>query len=252
MTNVLATIDDTATAEVVLGAAQVLARTLGSEVRVLHVREGDARTAQAVAARARLPLEIVEGDVTSRILEASAAQSVVVVLGARRLRGGRRPGGHVATAIMVASAVPVLVVPPGVQLSGSGRFERLLLPLEGQDEGADGRAEVVHDLAGAGVEVLAVHVFGPASVPRFWDQSGHAPQSWSAEFLSRWCVEPGADLHLRTGDIAASILHVATCEQADLIIVAWSQDLTSDHARVVRDLLGRSEIPMLLTPAGTP
>lgn len=97
--------------------------------------------------------------------------------------------------------------------------------------------------------MAAVHVFQRASAPRFWDQTGHAPRSWSTEFLSRWSVEPDADLHLRSGDIAGSILHVAAREHADLIVVAWSQELASGHARVVHELLDRAEIPVLLTPS---
>lgn len=252
MTCVLAAVDDTAAAAGVIAAAQVLARTLGIDVRGVHVREGEARTGQEVAARAGLPTDIVEGDVAACIHAAVADATVsVAVLGARALQGGRRPAGHIATAMMVEAPVPVLIVPPDVQLPDSGRFERLLLPLEGNDEGAKGRDVIVHDLAGSGVDVIAVHVFRRATAPRFWDQAGHAPESWSAEFLSRWSVEPGADLHLRSGDIAGSILHVAACEEADIIVVAWSQDLASGHARVVQELLGRAEIPVLLTPVRT-
>lgn len=134
MTCVLAAVDDTAAAAGVIDAARVLARTLGTEVRGVHVREGDARTGQDVAARAGLPTDIVEGDVTTCIYAAIADEDVAVaVLGARDLRGGRRPAGHVATAMMVEASVPFLIVPPEVKLPESGRFERLLLPLEGSD-----------------------------------------------------------------------------------------------------------------------
>lgn len=253
MTHVLAAIDDSPAAAGVLGAAQALARTLGTEVRGLHVRAGDARTAEAVAAHAGVAIEVVDGDAATRILDATADPSVaVVVLGARAHRGGHRPGGHVAVALMLGSDASVLMVPPDAQLPESGRFQRLLVPLAGEAENAETRAEIVHDLASVGVDVIAVHVFEPTSTPRFWDQPGHAAQGWATEFLSSWCDEADVDLHLRSGDVAGSILHVAAGEQADVIALSWSQDLAPDRARIVRDLLGRSDIPILLTPTGRP
>lgn len=253
MTHVLAVIDDSPAAADVLGAAQALARTLGTEVRGLHVREGDARTAEAVAAHAGVSVEVVDGDAATRILDAATDPSVaVVVLGARCHPGGHRPGGHVAVALMLGAAAPVLVVPPDAELPESGRFRRLLVPLAGEAEHAEARAAIVHDLVSVGVDVVAVHVFEPASVPRFWDQAGHAPESWATEFRSQWCEEPDVDLHLRSGDVAGSILNVAACEHADVIAVGWSQDLAPDRARIVRELLGRSDIPILLTTTRRP
>jgi nucleotide-binding universal stress UspA family protein len=253
MTHVLAVIDDTPAAADVLSAAQALALTLGTAVHGLHVREGDAGMAEAVAAHAGVSVEVVDGDAVARILQAAADPFVsVIVVGARCHPGGHRPGGHVAVAVMLGAAAPVLVVPPDAKLPDSGRFHRLLVPLAGEAEHAEARAAIVHELVTAGVDVVAVHVFDPASVPRFWDQAGHAPQSWATEFRTKWCEEPDIDLHLRSGDVAGAILHVAAGEHADVIAVGWSQDLAPDRARIVRDLLGRAEIPILLTPTRRP
>ena len=48
------------------------------------------------------------------------------------------------------------------------------------------------------------------------------------------------------GDTGAA--EVATAAGADLIALGWSQDLTPDRAAVVREVLTRSEVPVLLLP----
>lgn len=249
MTVVLAAIDNSAAALAVLRAAEAMARTLGAEPRAVHVHEGEHETAVDVARHAGIPLEVIEGDPVDRIVERSSAPTVTMaVVGARSHRAGRRPSGHVALAVMAQARKPLLVVPPDARLPESGRFERVLLPLEGTPDSTDAVAGEMRTLAHAGADIIVLHVFHPGTTPRFWDQAGHADQSWGTEFLTCWCDQPEAELRLRSGNVAEAILEVATGEAIDLIVLGWSGNMAGDRARVVRDIVGRSEVPVLLTP----
>jgi nucleotide-binding universal stress UspA family protein len=142
-----------------------------------------------------------------------------------------------------------LVVPPDVTVADGARpILRALIPLEGSQESTDAVAASLRDLAAAGVELVGVHVFDATTVPRFWDRPGHTEQTWGAEFLSRWCTEPGVHLHLRRGSPPTTIVDIAGREQVDLIALGWAQDLGPGHAEVVRAVLTHAPTPVLLVP----
>lgn len=249
MTTVLAAIDDGPAAASVLRAAQAMGVTLGTDVRAVHVREGSGDSAETAALRVGVPVRTLGGDPVEAIIAAGADPAVtMVVVGARSQRGGKHPAGHVAEAIMVHTAKPVLVVPPDAVLPSAGRVGRILAPLDGSAEASGAVVGTLRRLADAGVDVVAVHVFRPATIPRFWDHAGHAEQNWTAEFLARSSIAPEVTLHLRTGDVAGTALHLAGDEGVDLIVLGWSQDLHGDRARVVRDIVGHATIPVLLAP----
>jgi nucleotide-binding universal stress UspA family protein len=252
MTVVLAAIDDSPAALPVLRAANAMARTLGAEARAVYVREKNHENVMALARHAGVSIDIVDGDPVDRIVELSTASAVtMVVVGARRHRGGRRPSGHVAFAVMAQARKPILVVPPDARLLTSERFERVLIPLEGTAQSADAVAAELESLGRAGVGIVVLHVFGPGTLPRFWDQASHAGQSWGSEFLARWCDQPGVEVRLRSGEVVAAILEVAAAESSDIIALGWSQYTAGDRARVVRGIVARSDIPVLLTPANS-
>ncbi len=249
MSAILAAIDNSGAALPVLRAAATMARTLHAEARAVHVREGRHGAVAALGLHAGMSIEVLEGDPIDSIVDASADVDVdLVVIGARRHVPGRRALGHVARAIMTQVHKPVLVVPPDLQLLEAAVFQRVLVPLEGTVDSADAVADQLGVLARAGVAITVIHVFHPGTVPRFWDQAGHAHQSWASEFLTHWCAQPAAELLLRSGDVAAAVLKVVAEEAIDLIVLGWSQNMTGDRARVVRDLVSRSEVPVLLAP----
>jgi nucleotide-binding universal stress UspA family protein len=250
MTTVLAAIDDSAAATTVLEAARVVAQLLDADVQALHVTENAKTTATAVAARACVPLRSVVGDPVEGIVGAAAEDDVeLVVVGARGQPGGRRPMGHVALSVVEQVHKPTLVVPPDARLPGPGEAgRRVLVPLNGSRDSADAVALMLRQLAGAGVELVALHVFVPETVPPFWDQAAHAEETWAAEFAATWCAVPGIDVRLRAGAPPSTVLEVAAEEQVDLIALAWSQELVPGRAEVVREVLAHAVIPILLVP----
>ncbi len=251
---IIAALDDSDASDAVLQVAAALAARVDADVVALHAREGaeteaPARLGRLTAAR-RTPLEVADGRVVPVIVDRLSADDVAFgVVGSRGRPDGKLPAGHTAIAVASAVRTPIVVTPPTV---GAVGIRRLLVPLEGTHEGAAAVAEVVGRLAAAGVEVVPLHIFTPATVPSFWDQPHHAAPAWSSGFLTRFGPAAADTLCLRSGDVADAMLEVIGSEAIDLVTLAWSQDLTGGHAPVVRALLARSPVPVLLVPVRAP
>jgi hypothetical protein len=125
---------------------------------------------------------------------------------------------------------------------------RVLLPLDGTAESAAAVAGAVEQFAGAGVDLVVLHVFDAETVPRFWDQAAHAGRAWAEEFLARYCAQPGVRLELRTGVAGEHVLDVAEAERADMIAFGWSQQLDPGRARTIRRAVLDAVVPVMLVP----
>jgi nucleotide-binding universal stress UspA family protein len=248
MTMILAAIDDGTTAPAVLATALKVASMLPASLQAVHVRNDNESAVQAAAATASVPLRVIDGDTVNELVR--AVDRPEVVLGVIGARGGPEGTGlgHVATAVVERAATPVLVVPATPRPDGSRPILRALVPLEGTDESSTAVAAALEQLAAAGVELVAVHVFDEGTVPRFWDSPAHAGDSYRAEFASRWCSRPDVDLHLRRGSAPTAVLDVADTEHADLIALGWAQNLSPGRARLVRAVLAKADVPVLLVP----
>jgi len=145
------------------------------------------------------------------------------------------------------SAKPVVLVPAGAR-DQTPRIRRVLLPLDGTAQSASAVADAAERLARAGAELVVLHVFDAQTVPKFWDQHAHAGQAWGQEFLARYCALPGARLELRSGAAAEHVVEVAGTEQADMITLAWSQQLEPGRALVVRRAVLDAGVPVMLVP----
>ncbi|MFA5883582.1 MAG: universal stress protein [Acidimicrobiia bacterium] len=247
MTTVLAAIDDSNAADTVLATAAALARLTGARVKALHVREDGVERARAVTEAAELSLVEVAGDVVEQIATAAADPDVqVVVVGARRHPEGARPAGHVAFALLRRVRTPLVVVPPDTESPAT--LERVLVPLDGTMRTAR-RAHAVIDLAAtAGLDVIVFHCFDVDRLPMFTDQPQHETRAFEHEFLARYAPDTPARLELRVGTPADEVLAAAQALDVDLVAIAWAQILEPGRARIVRELLARSRVPLLLLP----
>lgn len=251
MSIVLAAIDDSAAAAPVALTATLMAQLLGAHAACVHVVEGDTTTVEAIAARAELPLELRVGEAISEIVSVAADPEIeLVVIGSRCHPAGRRPCGHVARAVLEEVSKPVVVVPPDASITVAAATPlRILVPLEGTEGSTHAVEEILAELASAGAELTALHVFDAASqMPRFWDHAAHAEQSWASAFAARWCTESNVDIHLRTGVAATEVLKLIEQEEIDLVVAAWSQELREGRAEIVSRLLGSASVPTLLVP----
>ncbi len=246
---VVAAIDSSAAAGPVLECAQAFARAIGGSVQALHITEDGDDAATAFAAAEALSLRTVTGDVIARLVDAAAAPEVVaIVLGGRGRPGGPRPAGHVALDVITRVDKPAILVPPDA--AGPGRLRRALLPLEGIRDGMRIPDPVLELLDRAGIEIAAVHVDDDSSLPAYSDQVQHETEVFAHEFVARNVpTSVDVDLSLRVGQPGRELLEACDESTSDLIVVAWSRDLSPGHGQIVRELLERSRIPVLLVPA---
>ncbi len=93
-----------------------------------------------------------------------------------------------------------------------------------------------------------LHVHSSATVPAFSDHDPYATLAWEREFLSRYVPRDRVTLLRRLGVPADDVVAVARETGPDLIVLAWSQDLTPGRARVVSETLAHTDIPVLLLP----
>jgi nucleotide-binding universal stress UspA family protein len=247
---VLAAIDDSDTAGVVLATAAAFAKITDSSTAAVHVREGGVQRARASAAAAHVPLHVITGDVIDSVVNAAADPDVrAVVIGTRREPDHTRPAGHVTFALLDRIHVPLVVVPPDVTTPEI--LQRMLVPLDGTRSTAR-RARTAIDLAvDAGLEVIAIHVCDLDHIPMFTDQPQHETPAFAREFLARYA--PGAPVHLemRVGPPADELLAATSALSADLVAIAWAQTLEPGRAQVVQQLLTCSRVPLLLLPLDT-
>lgn len=254
MSTIVAAVDASAAASAVLAAACRLAEFSNTTVTAIHVvPAGDAEPSETVtllAARFDVPLQVLVGPVEQAIRDRIEAPDVAAaVVGARRAPGGRRPVGHIALDIAQHANRPVLVVPPELAVQRAGPWRRVLVPLEGTAASTGGAIDALGVLSAIDVEAVVLHVFTTDSAPLMLDRPSRDLALWDDEFLARF-GPPGARIEHRSGVAAHEIAGLCDAGHADLVVLSWSQTMSPDRAAVVREVLGRSTIPVLLLAAG--
>ena len=249
MTTVLAALDANASAKPVLDTALAIATLFDATATAQHVREDGAGAAQELTGAAGIELREVSGSPVDQIVAATRHPDVAaLVLGARGVHGGPQPAGHTAREIITRAPKPVVVVPP--QAKPPTRLARILVPLEGTSESSRALEDTLKLAHRRRLEILVLHVHSPATVPAFSDHEPHATRAWDEEFLARHVSAPreGVRLLRRLGVPADDIVTIAREAGADLIVLAWNQNLAPGRARVVSETLARSEVAVLLLP----
>lgn len=249
MTIVLAALDNSLAGNPVLVTARAFARILGARVHAVHVVTDHDRTAHNVAQAAGVPLQIVEGPVVDRLIEAASADDVAaVVIGARATPSGRRPLGSTAFAVATSLLKPVVVVPPDAHVAPELR--RILVPLEGTASTSLAPRSIVELARDTKLDVIALHVHDENAIPAFTDQPQHEHDAWAREFLARYCPWGIGTVRLerRVGRSDELLPEVAQQVGCDLIALGWTQQLEAGRAPVVRAALERAPVPVLLVP----
>jgi nucleotide-binding universal stress UspA family protein len=250
MTTVIAAVDNSAASRPVVATALAIAPVLGATVEAVHVvEEGDA-TARAAAEAGGVPLILVKGDVVEELVALSReAEVAAVVVGARGRPGGRRPAGHVALELADHADAPVVVVPPDAR--PPERLQRVLVAMEGTPAKAKSLKRAIEVAAGAGLEMVVVHVDDETSIPSFSDQIQYEAEIYAKEFLTRFVPNaPDARLELRIGAPADEILSIMDDVRPEILAVGWPQTEEPARGLVVRQLLEHSHVPVLLVPLG--
>jgi nucleotide-binding universal stress UspA family protein len=249
MSVIMAALDTTPVAPVVLETAIEFGRLTGNDVIALHVRSrasDDIGIVEALAARSGVPLRVVEGRARSALCDVLGAPEVLAaVIGARATVTGRRPVGRTALHVLEQIDKPVLVVPPDVVSPVT--FRRLLVPLEGDEESSRQVLEQLGILLTAEVEIIVLHVFTHGTLPAMLDRPVRDLEIWGNEFLSRH-FPPAATIELRQGAVARRVAEVSGEHGADLVVLSWSRNISAGRAAVVQGVLGASAVAVLLLP----
>jgi nucleotide-binding universal stress UspA family protein len=246
---VIAALDNSLTAGVVVATAGNFARLFRAEVEAVHVGEDGDRVASRAAAAAGLELRKLSGPTVSALVEAAENEDVVaLVVGTRRMPLGGRPVGATALELITALLKPVVVVPPDAPRPATLR--RVLVPLEGTLSTSLAPKALIELAQDANVEVVIVHVHDAATLPAFTDQPQHQARAWCEEFVARYCPwgVGRVSIELRVGRREEEILSAARETGSDLIALGWAQELAAGRAAVVRAVLERGRIPVLLVP----
>lgn len=252
---VLAAIDGSARSPVVLGAAARVAKVLGADLEALHVGEDDQGRACAcdAAAAERIPLHVTEGRVAERLAEwATMADVAALAVGVRHDVADLpdEPHGDVLRELMTSLPAPLLIVPE--RASAVPEIACVMVAVESGPHAVAAVQAAGGAIAARGVRVVAVHVLDAESAPPFVDQPHHFASAFAEELRAR--AAPGAeiDIALRAGEPPGRLLDAAQELGADLVVLAWNQDLGPGRAAVVRRLVAGGDIPVLLVPATPP
>jgi hypothetical protein len=141
---------------------------------------------------------------------------------------------------------PVVIVPPDGR---TGPLRRALVPVEAVSPLLAPRA-IVELAQGSELEVVVLHVHDEESLPPFTDQPQHETASWAQEFLRRYCPWGigTVGLQTRVGRVEDLVPLVAQETDADIVALAWAQELAPDRAAVVEAALARVRVPVMLFP----
>lgn len=245
MSIVIAALDASAAARPVLDTAVAFAELTGATVEAVTA-DGASRTVGQLAERANVAFHVVAGPAGQALLAAVAAPDVIAgVLGARGTPAGRRPVGRTALHVLKRASKPIVIVPPDV--AAPHPLRRLLLPLEGTTVSSQPIVDMLWPLLDTDVELIVLHVFTDETTPRVLDRPGRDLELLGDEFLTRHC--PGAThIELCAGPTGCRVTEVCGEQQADLVVLSWSQNASSGHAAVIREVLGHSSVPVLLLP----
>ncbi len=249
MSIVLTGVDGSGVSRDCLRATVVLAELLGAAPEALYVGSAAPPELRRLAAATGVRLTTRPGGAAAELVTALGAPEVLMgVLGSSGTGGSKVPQGRTAAAVMSATDKPLLVVPPGSFPPALRTLRRVLVPLDGRRESAQAVVPVLGLLACAGLELVVVHVFDRASVPTFWDQPQHATSAWEREFLHRNLPFHLTRLRLRRGTPAAMVLQAGADEGTDLVVMAWSRDLSPGRAATLEHQLAHGRLPLLLVP----
>jgi len=249
MRSVLAALDFDECARPVLGTAIALAGLLDASAVALHVCEPGVASPKELADAAGVQLHEVSGTPIEQIVAAAREPEIAaLVLGTRGAPGGPQPAGHTAIEVITQLAKPVAVAPPHAQ--PREQFARLLVPLEGTSESSRALDDTISLAHRRQLKIVVLHVHSPATVPAFSNHEPHATQAWDQEFLARHLTAPHDRVKLlrHLGAPAEEVAAIADEATADLLVLAWSQDLAQGRGQVVSETLARSSIPVLLLP----
>lgn len=243
---VLAALDTIKDAQGVLEVALSVGRMTAAGVEAVHVG-GGAEELDTLVGAAGVPIRRAGGQAAHTLLRTLEAPEVLaLVIGAGLTPAGGHPVGTTARRVLERAVKPVVVVPDHAVASATVR--RILVPLEGTETSSRPVLDALCPLLAGDVELVVLHVFTERTVPRMLDRPVRDLELLGREFLATH-FPTAARIDLRHGPVAARVAEASVAHGADMVALSWSQISSEGKARVVREVLAASSLPVLLLPA---
>ena len=244
---VLAALEQDDSSSSVLGTGVQFAAMIGAGVEALHAGTSLPATLCMLARRVGVALRRVDGPADRALVaELERPEVRAIVVGAGLERSGHHPVGPTTRYVAERSSKFVVIVPVASR-GPEGPLRHLLVPLEGTESSSRPILEALLPLLVTGAEVDVLHVFTEETLPRMLDHPVRDFELIGREFLAKHCPSASRIL-LRAGSVADRVREVCDKGQCDMIVLSWSQVSSVGRARVVRDVLSTSAIPVLLLP----
>jgi nucleotide-binding universal stress UspA family protein len=129
----------------------------------------------------------------------------------------------------------------------------VLIALKGTPRSARELLGIVQLGATAELDLVVVHVDDEDTIPAFSDQAQYDTQDYANEFLTRYCRgAPEARLVLRVGLPVDEILATVDDVDPDMLAIGWPHTSDPNRARVAREIVTRSHVPVLVAATKDP
>lgn len=252
--------------------AKSLAELLGTTLCILHISEE--KLDQAIfleklgIKKEDLQCYVIShktGDPAKVILEESEQCDYIVMGTHGETCDTTQKAGSVAIKVVENTYKPVLLIKPDVDLNyQNGKWipQKALIPLNGVPNSAQALLPAMDILAKTSAEIDLLHISchtaeppkekGTFTAPYYEDYPQHEWQSWSKEFMKRFCPVLRNHNHINLkvslshGNPAEEILNFAKENKNDFIAIAWHGTFSHLRASTLKKVLAECACPIML------
>jgi len=252
--------------------AKSLAELLETTLCILHISEEkldqDALLKKLGIKKEDLQCYIISqktGDPAQAILEESEQCDYIVMGTHGETCDTTQKAGSIAIKVVENTYTPVLLIKPDIELScQNGKWipQKALIPLNGAPNSAQALLPAMNILEKTTAEIDLLHISshkveplkeeGAFTAPYYEDYPQHEWNSWSKEFMKRFCPtlhnhnHINLKLSLSHGNPAEEILNFAKENKNDFIAIAWHGTLSHLRAATLKRVLSECPCPIML------
>jgi nucleotide-binding universal stress UspA family protein len=274
-TGILVPLDGSETAAAAVGAAVSIASLMEADIHVVHITAEPLPERELASKlhlspsdlRGNIVFHQPDGDVVQTIVSLTAPEhmKMVVMASHGHTYDPEALLGHIGMGIIQSSPDPVMVIRPDMKTlpDASWKPGRMLVPLNGSPAAA-AAMDTILDLAemiGASIDIVHIAEMGKQppkeegalTSPRYLDYPYYEWEAWADEFLTRFARRPPkVELRMfhRDGVPSREMLNMAAKSEEDIIVLAWQGILAGDRASTIKQILRRTEVPVILIKSG--
>ncbi len=251
MSTIVAALDTPTTARPVLRTALALGPVFGARVSAVRTDAEPHGSYEVEAGAAGVPLTVALGDPVDHLRRAADDPGTVALVLGTRGAAATPPLRPLAEAVAAATPKPVVLVPPEARPAPTIR--RVVVAMEGTARSPRHLQRTVELVEASQLELFVVHVDDVDSIPSFSDHVEYDTEAYADEFLARYCPgAPHARMATRIGRPADEILAACDDLRPDVLAMGWHQSAAPGRGVVVREVIGRTPVPVLLIALSEP